>query len=171
MPKLPSIATFALAIACFFLPFVTVSCAVPNELSSSPSVNVNTSATITGIQLATGQMPPSARLPEINRPNQPTDTGKPEIFAIIPLIPGVVGLGTNFLNPVNLLIPAIAGGSGAVSLLLLKNRIDSELTPLVAISDGLLQVKYEYGFWLALLLFISASALNLYDLFYQPRRR
>ncbi len=173
MPRLPSLASFALAIACFFLPFVTVSCSALesptlSERGASPSI------TISGMQLATGRVPATAMFPEIPEFTRQTQRfgrqsidSKPEIFAIIPLIGAVVGLGTNFLNPVNLVIPAIAGATGAISLLLLKNKIDGEIAQYLA----LVQVRYEYGFWFALVCFVVAFFLNLYELFRKPRFR
>jgi hypothetical protein len=172
MPKLPSLASFALAIACFFLPFITVSCSAFDK-PPARTTSFNRSTTISGIQLATGQIPATVGFPdipeirEIKRRGQPSMDRKPEIFAIIPLGAGILGLATNFLNPLNVVIPAIAGITGVVSLLILKNRIDTEVAKYL----NLVEVRYEYGFWLALLCFGVALVLNFYELSSKPRRR
>jgi hypothetical protein len=65
------------------------------------------------------------------------------------------------------LAPAIIGGAGAVCLFSLKLKFDSDIQRQAA---GILQVDYDVGFWLVLLMYLAAVALNV-SIFLQSRNK
>jgi len=80
----------------------------------------------------------------------------------------LVGLGLGFIESSRAAIsPAISGAVGALFLLLLKSNMDDKI---VKQGQGMLQVSYEVGFTLALLLLIGGAALNGYVFFSQRAR-
>lgn len=154
-------AVFGLAIICFFLPFTHISC-------SGERV-----ATLTGIQLVTGttignQETDSAQTnggpfirPSDVRP-QDREDGKidPEPLAIFALCSTIAGLWLSFRRGKEWAIAtAVAGGVGLILLLLLKAKIDNDV---LKEGEGIVQVEYAFGFWLLLVLFLSAIGLNAY---------
>ena len=137
-------AVYGLVIVCFFLPFTEISCEGRKVASFS------------GFQHVTGT--------EIEVPSAfgGTDVKKvnPEIFAIMAFLTAVVGLCLSFLKAKAGIITAAAMGVlGAAFLLLLKGKIDKDV---LREGEGLLQVDYQFGFWLAFLLFLCALGMNVY---------
>lgn len=136
-------AIFAASILCFLLPFVTISCGTQKV------------ATFSGVQLATGT---TVNQPQMFGPrqNQKVD---PNPAAAAAALCAVLALGLSFLGTRIALGPAISGAAGAVSLFLMKSRLDDQI---VKQGQGMLQVNYETGFSLALLLLIGGAAWNAY---------
>src|SRR3990172_8569279 len=98
-------AVFGLALLCFLLPFVSVSCQGQKI------------ATFTGAQLVTGTT--------LEQPGRFGGQGEGrkidrEPIAIIALASGVLGLGFSFLrSKKSAIVPAVFGGIGLVTLLVL----------------------------------------------------
>jgi len=138
-------AIFGLTLICFFLPFTDISC-------SGQKV-----ATFTGIQLVTGTT--------IEQPSMFGEKGQvqkvdAEPLAILAFFSAVVGLGLSFLRSrKSAIAPAITGGVGLITLLLLKSKIDNDV---LKEGGGMLQVEYGVGFWLTLILFLSAIGMNAF---------
>jgi hypothetical protein len=146
-----SLPAFALALLCFFLPFVSVSCQQQKIIS------------FTGIQLVTGT---AIEQPQMLGPRK-VDRVNPEPFAVLAFLAGLAGLGVSFLkDQKTALAPAIFGGVGAVCLLLLKLKFDGDIQRQAA---GILQVEYDVGFWLVLLIYLAAGVLNI-SIFLQSRK-
>jgi hypothetical protein len=61
---------------------------------------------------------------------------------------------------------AVSGGAGAVSLFVMRSRLDEQLQKQ---AEGMATANYETGFTLAVLLLIAGAAWNVY-LFLQSRR-
>jgi hypothetical protein len=140
-------ALFGLTLLCFFLPFVKLSCQ-RQELVS-----------LTGTQLATGK---SIEKTRFSRGNNRQEEIPPEPLAIIALLSSVVGLGTSLIKSKKTAIaPASAGTIGFIVLLMLKYKIDDAI---LKQGQGFILVSYGLGFWLAILLFASATALSIYSL-------
>jgi FHA domain len=136
-------ATFGLALLCFFLPFISVSCQTQRIV------------TFTGIQLVTGA---TVELPQIFGPPKSEKLPR-EPLAVLAFACGVVGLGLSFLKGRKIAIaPAVVGCAGAVTLLLLKSKLDADV---LKGGNGVLHVDYEVGFWLILLSYAAAAGLNL----------
>lgn len=143
---------FSLVILSFFLPFVNVSC-------SGQKV-----ATLTGIQLVSGtavQQPGGFTKAE----NQEVH---PEPMAIVAFVSGVFGLVIAFVRGKPSHVgSAAAGFAGAIALLSLKSKLDNEA---MKQAGGMLMVRYEVGFWLTLVFFVTAMVVGTY-LYIQERTR
>jgi hypothetical protein len=142
-------AIFVASILCFLLPFITVSCGGQKIGSFS------------GLQLATGT---TVDQPQMFGPAQKENVDA-EPMATIAGLCALVGLGVSFLTKMQL-APAITGAIGATSLFLMKTRLDEKI---VKQGQGMLQVNYEVGYSLAVLLLIAGAAWNAY-LYIQGRK-
>lgn len=137
-----SASIFVLIFVCFFLPFITISC------QNQPVARLN------GFGLAVGTT--------INAPSPMGGVGQPKHINAEPLAKGAllcatVGIATSFLKRKNqAIIPAVAGGSGALLLFFLKGKLDDDI---LRQGSGLL-INFESGYWFTLLLFIGATAIN-----------
>lgn len=143
---------FALIIILFFLPFVAVTCSGQHV------------TTLSGIQVVTGTTvsDPSA----FGQTASAQKVGG-EPMAIVAFILPFIGLGLSFLKSrKSSIAPAIIGGLGAASILLIKARIDDEVFKQ---GQGMLQTEYQIGFWLIFWGYILATALNIY--FFSQRER
>uniref|UniRef100_C6DZB4 DZANK-type domain-containing protein n=1 Tax=Geobacter sp. (strain M21) TaxID=443144 RepID=C6DZB4_GEOSM len=142
MKKLFSSGFFGLAILCFCLPWVTVSCQ-QQKIS-----------TFTGIQMVTGT--------EVVEPGSGMFGGpakkkqvEPNALAVVAVVAAVAAF----------FISLIAGGASAVPAVIgilvaftLKSNIDQDI---VKQGQGLLNVTYESGFWAYVLLLTCGSLSNL----------
>lgn len=141
-------AVFGLALICFVLPFVTVSCNGQKVMSLS------------GIQLMTGT--------SIEQPGMFGGKGQAkkvdgEPVAIIAFIAGIAGLGLSFMkNRKSSIIPAGLGLIGLIMLLVIKIRLDGQVNIAGGATMGLLSLSYGAGYWLAFILYLLASCLNGY---------
>jgi hypothetical protein len=137
----PALVGFALL--CFFLPFVAVSCQQQKI------------ATFTGIQMVTGT---NVEEPQVIGPSKAGRIG-PEPLAVMAFFCGVIGLGLSFLRGRNRgIASATFAAGGAIALLFLKARLDGQI---LTRSSGFVHPDYEFGFWLALIAYIAAAALNV----------
>lgn len=134
---------YVLIIFCFLLPFYNLSCSGQKVMS------------LTGFQIATGT--------EYAQPNMFGGVGKttkidPEPLAIFALLIAVIGLIIGSIKVKSMgLISGILSISGAVFLFLLKNKLDSNV---IAQGQGMIKIEYEFGYWLALLLFIASAVIQ-----------
>ena len=142
-------AIFGIALICFFLPFMNVSCQGQKI------------ATLTGIQLVTGTTIQQPELPSLfggKKQVQKPEKVAGEPLAILVLLSAVVGLGLSFLKGrKSSIAPAIIGVAGLILLLLLKAELDNDI---LSEGQGILQLEYGIGFWLTFLLFLFAAGLN-----------
>src|SRR6266852_3589386 len=103
---------FIASILCFLFPFIAVSCGGQRFASFS------------GIQLATGT---TVDQPQMFGPSQKKKVA-PDPFAAVAGLCAIVALGLSFVGSARTSIaPAISGATGAISLLLMKSRMDSEI--------------------------------------------
>jgi hypothetical protein len=149
--RLASPATFALAIICFFLPFTTLSC-------SGQKIE-----TFSGIQLVTGT--------EIQEPvpfgQAKTKRVNPEPLALLAFLSLVGGLGLSFFRARGTTgASAVAGGLACLFLLALKSNLTSEVSKQ---AQGLIQISFEPGFYLALIFSLLAAVLSAYFLFFDVK--
>jgi len=142
-------AIFVIILICFFLPFVSASCGGQKLV------------TLSGVQLVTGTTVEGSRPSEdifgTERERQKVDA---EPLAISALITTLVGLGLSFLkNRRSAIAPAIAGAATVILLLTLKYKLDNDV---LKEGEGMIQIEYNFGFWLAFLFSILAVVLNLF---------
>lgn len=139
-----SLGALLVALICFFLPFTELSCQGQKVTS------------LTGIQLVTG-----TTLSQPRPFGPPKKTKMPsEPLAVVAFV--CAGLAMAFAvlrNRMATIISAVVSAAGAVTLLLLKSKIDSDI---MKEGQGVLQVGYLFPYWLALLLYVAASVLNGY---------
>jgi hypothetical protein len=118
--KVPSTVAFSVAVLLFFLPFIDIKC---NNMSLQ---------TVSGFQLATGfktqnnsstsPLLNELKTDEVDKTITKTTTGsdknKPNLYAIIALGLGVLGLGLSFTNAKTAISGAIATGIAAAGSLI-----------------------------------------------------
>lgn len=137
-------AVFGIALICFILPWVNFSCQGQHV------------ATFTGLQLVTGTTVQQQGMFG-QRQNQKVDS---EPLAVAVLLLTILGVALSFLKSrKSSLIPSVVGVVAFIVLLLLKSKIETDATNQ---GQGMIQVEYAIGFWLVLVLFIGAIALNGY---------
>jgi hypothetical protein len=153
-------AAFAIIIICFFLPFVNLTCSGQTVMS------------LTGIQLITGaEYKPQGMFNQEemfdNQPEQQTGlkTSGQDIeaqpMAFFALLFAVVGLILSFIkNRIMAIICTVASVLGAVCMLLLKANIDGDASMQ---GQGVIQIEYQFGYWLAFLLFIAVAVLSWFN--------
>jgi len=145
MARKISPAIFGIALICFLLPWVNVSCQGQRVASFS------------GFQLVTGT---TIEEPVMFGPKKERKI-KSEPFAILALLATIAGLGVGFLKgKTGSSGTAVIGGVGIIMLLLLKSKLDNEIFKQ---GQGLLQLDYMAGFYLTLLLFLLAIGVNIYS--------
>ena len=140
MNKLPRI-LFGLVILCFLLPFVNVSCSGQKVMS------------ITGLQMLTGS---NFQEPSLFGEQTKSHHSKGEPLAAIILLIAAFG----FLP---LLIPSlyfkiwdlVLSITGAALLLILKDKVESDLASQGAAKISAITINFDMGFWLSFLLFVS----------------
>jgi hypothetical protein len=148
--SIASVLIFVGSALCFFLPFVTVSCGGV------------TAFTLTGRQLATGT---TLTQPQPFGPPQ-TQKVSPDPFAVAAGLCALAGIALSLIGRRLASAAAVSGGVGAVSLLIMRSRLNDQLQTQ---GQGLAKATYETGFTLTVLLLVAAAAWNVY-LFLQIRR-
>ena len=148
MPKHPGLlptAKFGLIIVLFLMPFINVSC--------SGIVNIP----LSGMDLATGKTL-AFKEPFSNKVQR--QHIEPQPYASLALTFALLGLAAGLVRarPARL-ANALFGGGGAGALLMLKQRIDTEV---MQQGRGLITVEYQAGFWIVLLLFLAALAVGIF---------
>jgi len=135
------IAPYIVGIVCFILPFLQVSCDGKKVMQ------------FTGVQLVTGS--------EMKEPmSETTKKIPPEPFAIIAILALVAGTVFSLSSGKgSALAAAIAGGAAALALLILKTRMDAEITK--EASGMPITVDYLLGFWGACLAAIAGLVLSI----------
>ncbi len=128
---------------CFFFPFVTVSCGGIKAF------------TLSGQQLATGT---TLTQPQAFGPPQ-TQKIDGDPFAAVAGLCAVAGIALSLIGRRMASGAAVSGGVGALSLFIMKSRLDEQLQKQ---GQGLATASYESGFTLAVLLLISGTAWNVY---------
>jgi hypothetical protein len=162
-----SAAQFAAIVLLFFLPFVEVSCS--NMLTID----------VTGQQMATGgkvDLPPNANF-NVTPNTQAAAPGQSQNgnvdqqpSALIAWILAVIGIGVSLMaGRTYRMAAAAAGFLGAVCLLWLKSAVEgnflSGMPPdQVAQVRNFVRLDFLFAFWLCLILFLTATATNVYAL-------
>lgn len=137
-------AIFGIALICFFLPWINVSCQGQKVMS------------FTGIQLVTGT---TIEEPTMFGAKQERKVNG-ETLAILTFLTVITGLGLSFLKDKKR-VGAVVGGAGIILLLLLKSKLDNDI---LKETGGMLQLNYEAGFYLTLISFLSAIGINVYSI-------
>lgn len=148
--SLASLLMFIGSTLCFFFPFVTVSCGGVKAF------------TLTGQQLATGT---TLREPQPFGPPQ-TQKIDPDLFAAVTGLCAIGGVGLSLIGRRLAGATAATGGVGAVSLLVMRFRLDDQLQKQ---AGGMASATYETGFTVAVLLLIAGAVWNAYLFRQNPR--
>ncbi len=152
--KFVSPSLFLLAALCFFLPFVSFTCQGQHL------------ATITGMELITGTKIEKFEMENIDngRTNPNLDKQRDvnsEPLAVAAFIFALLGIVVSLIPRYSRIISLIAGALGALMLLFLRSSIGGEVTG--DFDFKIIEVSYEWGYYLSLILLIAAFALNLYQ--------
>ena len=136
---------FAGTVLCFFLPFVSISC---------QGTKLHT---FTGQQLATGT---TMSQPQMFGPPK-TQKVEPNAFAGIAFFCSAAGVALCLVGRKMLRGTALAAGVGSASLLAMKVQLDQQIQ-----KDGMgvAENKYEFGFFMALLLLFASTGWSLYQI-------
>jgi hypothetical protein len=151
--KFISPALFLLAALCFFLPFVSFTCQGQRI------------ATISGMELVTGtkiekfHMENSTNRQESSDPDKQSDINS-EPLAVAAFIFAIFGIVISLIPRYSKILSVITGALGALMLLFLRSSIGGEITG--DFDFKIIEISYEWGYYLALLLFIAGFGLNLY---------
>ena len=137
-----SVASFGLALLCFLLPFVSVSC------------NQQKVASFSGFELVFGT---TVQQPQVFGPPKPQRvSGEP--LAAVAFVCCALALGISFAKSRSTEIGgAVLAGVSLVCLMQLKSKLQDEV---LWQSGGFLQVNYESGFWIVILLILTAGGLS-----------
>lgn len=158
--KFLSLSLFLLVALCFFLPFVSFTCQGQKL------------ATITGIELVTGTKIEKFEMEKIEEEQKNPDLDKErnvdsEPLAIAAFIFALIGIVVSIIPRYSKVVSLIAGALGALTLLFLRSSIGADIP---GDSDfKILEVSYEWGYYLALILFIISFLINLYWLRFQNK--
>ncbi len=177
---------FGIALICFAMPFITVSCQ-NQEIARMSGIDTMTGATL-DVNKMMGALndlkPKAAGNAPLFKMQQPSGAGgeapvggaqagpnglPPQLqnnqipgspLAIAAFVCGIVGLGLYFVTQrKNGPVPALLGAASAVLLLIMKTRMENQVQ---APTMGMIQVNAEPGFWLSLIAFAAAAAINGY---------
>jgi hypothetical protein len=175
---------FLLAGLCFFLPFVTISCAAGlgeqftqglgeafGEEAAGQLQQQDLEETLTGLDIVLGEtaepdigdtpIPGPTPIAPTTPPAEAGDNS--QLWAIIALAAAGLGIFLSLLpGAVGPILAIILGVGGAISLFLIKTEIDGTIPAQAA---AFIEVKYEIGFWAALILFVVAAITGLLRLF------
>jgi hypothetical protein len=175
---------FLVAGLCFFLPFVTVSCAAGlgeqfaqglgeafGEEAAGQLQQQDLEETLTGIDIVLGEtaeteaaetpIPGPTPIAPTTPPGEAGDNS--QLWAIIALAAAGLGIFLSLLpGSVGPILAIILGVGGAIALFLIKVEIDGTIPAQAA---AFIEVKYEIGFWAALILFVVAAVTGLLRLF------
>jgi hypothetical protein len=158
--KFVSPSLFLLAALCFFLPFVSFTCQGQRI------------ATITGMELITGTKIEKFEMEKLDSGQTNPDLDKErdvnsEPLAVAAFIFALAGIVVSLIPRYSRMLSLIAGALGALMLLFLRSSIGGEVTG--DFDFKIIEVSYRWGYYLSLLLFIAAFALNLYQVISENR--
>jgi hypothetical protein len=179
---------FLLAGLCFFLPFVTISCAAGlgeqftqglgeafGDEAQAQLQQQELEQTLTGIDIVLGEteetdvgdtpIPGPTPIAPTTPPASAGDNS--QLWAIIALAAAGLGIFLSLLpGSVGPILAIILGVGGAISMFLIKVEIDGTIPAQAA---AFIDVQYEIGFWAALILFVVAAVTGLLRLFMRDR--
>lgn len=145
-----SVIIFVGSTLCFFLPFVTVSC-----------IGVK-AFTLSGQQLATGT---TLTQPQLFGPPQ-TQKVPADPFAAVAGLCALAGIALSLAGQRLAVGTAVSGGVGAISLLITRSHMESQIQQQ---GQGMVQLSFEAGYTIAILLLLAGVGWNIYLL--QKARR
>jgi hypothetical protein len=153
-------ALFVIIIFCFFLPFVNLSCGGQTVMS------------LTGFQLITGtEYKPAGMFGQDDMFNQKSEKQNVDAqpLALLAMLAAVLGLILSFLKlKSTALFCAVVSVLGCLFLLLLKVNLDNDAAMSGQGMQGVIQLDYQFGYWLAFLLFILAAIVH-WLIFKEPK--
>jgi hypothetical protein len=143
---------------CFLLPFASVSCGGP-EWHVAPQ----NWGSATGFELATR----TVQQPIMLGPVKDFPSFKGDAAASVAALAGIVALALGIFAGRNTLLIALLSVGGALSLCVMKHRLDA-LAAKLSQEPGMMRVQWKFGFWLVLFLFVVNAAWNA-DLYFTGR--
>jgi hypothetical protein len=151
--KFISPALFLLVALCFFLPFVSFTCQGQKI------------ATISGMELVTGTKIEKFEMEKPDSQESDTDLNKErdvksEPLAVAAFIFALIGIVISLIPNYSRILSIAAGAIGALMLLFLRSSIGGDVPGESGFK--ILDVSYEWGYYLAFILFLTAFGLNLY---------
>lgn len=176
---------FLLAGLAFFLPFVTVSCASDlgdqftqglgdafGDQAQIPEGDLE--ETLTGVDIVMGETSSTGEpaLPDVGAatpaaPEAQESGDNSQLWAIIALAAAALGIFLSLIpGGAGPLLAILLGLAGAVTLFLVKVEIDGSIP---SEAQSFIDVKYEMGFWGALILFVIAALTGAFRLLSRDR--
>jgi len=159
--KFLSPSCFGLVILCFFLPFIDIKC---NDVELA---NVKGIELVTGSQISSSEisLPPvskdESKNPDLTFDHQSIDIN---YFAVAAFVLALGGLVLYFLLKIQKeLFMGIIGFGGVLSLLLMRVQVDHSIEASTeGMSRYVVHIDYVYGYWLCMIFFLIAGAVNLF---------
>lgn len=154
--KFISPALFLLVALCFFLPFVSFTCQGQKI------------ATVTGMELVTGTKIERFQMPNMGNQQENSDLLKQnqldsEPLAIAAFIFAILGIVVSFFLRYSKILSIIFAVLGILMLLFLRSSLGKQITG--DFDFRIVEISYEWGYYLAIIIFIGIFGLNLYEKF------
>ena len=137
--------SFGVAIFLFLLPFCDLHCSGGGQKIAS----------VSGLNLVTGKriVPEGAGAP--NYGEMQRDRMPPNFWAILAFIGAITGLGFYLKkHPFEALVGTMAGGAGAMALIIMRILMKSNLSSMQVI------VSFKFAYWLTILALIVAGGIS-----------
>ncbi len=145
---------FLLVALCFFLPFVSFTCQGQKI------------ATVTGMELVTGTKIESLQLHQFSQEKENPELLKQsqlnsEPLAIAAFIFAIVGIVVSLTSRYSKIFSIISAALGVLMLLFLRSSLGKQITG--DLDFRIVEISYEWGYYLAIIIFVAVFGLNLYE--------
>lgn len=147
-------ALFLLVSLCFFLPFVSFTCQGQKI------------ATVTGMELVTGTKIEKFEMEKFNPQTDDSELAKQneldsEPMAIAAFIFAILGIVVSLISRYSKILSIISAALGILMLLFLRSSLGKQITG--EFDFRIVEISYEWGYYLAIIIFAAVFGLNLYE--------
>jgi xanthine/uracil permease len=154
--KFISPSLFLLVALCFFLPFVSFTCQEQKI------------ATVTGMELVTGTKIEKLQMQNMGSQQENSELLKQnrldsEPLAIAAFTFAILGIVVSFFPRYSKILSIISAALGVLMLLFLRSSLGKQITG--DFDFRIVEISYEWGYYLAIIIFIGIFGINLYEKF------
>ncbi|HSD62974.1 MAG TPA: zinc ribbon domain-containing protein [Ignavibacteriaceae bacterium] len=146
---------FFLVALCFFLPFVSFTCQEQKI------------ATVTGMELVTGTKIEKFQMQKFNPETDDSELTKQnelnsEPMAIAAFIFAILGIVVSLNLRYSKILSVVSAALGILMLLFLRSSLGKQITG--DFDFRIVEISYEWGYYLAIIFFAAVFGLNLYKI-------